>query len=243
MPRHKLEQPKDDRGKKAAAVTTTAGIVLAATIAAMPPADDALDIALEAQPELVTEKIERDIPTSLPTLPAPTPAPTAVDFRLEREAPQPAPKVTPKPKPTVKATPKPTVKATPKATATTVKAVAPANWREAVIAEARRQIGVPYVWGGNSPSQGFDCSGLTRWAYRKAGLKTIPRVANDQMRAMKRTSNPQPGDLVFFLNSSGYAYHVGIVAGGGYMYSAPRAGLAVRKERIWSTRIAYRTPK
>ena len=116
------------------------------------------------------------------------------------------------------------------------------TWREQVVAEGKRQIGVPYVWGGNSPRQGFDCSGLTRWTYKKAGLE-LPRVANDQMRAMQRTTNPRPGDLVFFLNSHGYAYHVGIFVGNGNMIAAPRPGLNVRKERIWSKRVVYRTPR
>lgn len=232
MPRHKLEDIDDedeDRGKKLAALVTTAGLLIASAGGATALGDDdTMDVSLDQRVETVaTQKVEREIPSHLPTV---------EPLALNREAA--VPKATPA-KTSTTSTVKASSPSTPKTTAT---AVVSASWRDRAIGEAKKHIGIPYVWGGNSPSQGFDCSGYTRWVYRKVGI-SIPRVANDQMRAMKRTTNPKPGDLVFFLNGSGYAYHVGIYAGAGYMYAAPRKGLNVRKERIWSGRVVYRTPK
>ncbi len=66
-----------------------------------------------------------------------------------------------------------------------------------------KQIGLPYVWGGNGPEnghRGFDCSGLTTFAYDKAGVD-LPRTAHAQFRHGPRVpeNTPlQPGDLVFY---------------------------------------------
>ncbi|MCL2324402.1 MAG: NlpC/P60 family protein [Actinomycetia bacterium] len=94
-----------------------------------------------------------------------------------------------------------------------------------VVEIAKSFLGVPYVWGGSSPS-GFDCSGLTSYCYRQVGI-SIPRVASAQQAAYPAVSraNLQPGDLVFF----GYpAYHVGMYIGGGLMIHAPQPGDVVR---------------
>nr|WP_246241932.1 NlpC/P60 family protein [Flexivirga aerilata] len=107
----------------------------------------------------------------------------------------------------------------------------------AVVSIARKYLGVPYVWGGSSPSQGFDCSGLTSYVYKQAGL-SIPRTASQQQRYMKATTNPQPGDLVFF----GYpAYHVGIYIGNNQMIAAPKPGDVVKQQQIWTTPAGYGT--
>jgi peptidoglycan DL-endopeptidase CwlO len=98
--------------------------------------------------------------------------------------------------------------------------------RSAVVAIAQRYLGVPYVWGGASPS-GFDCSGLTMYCYAQIGIG-MSHGATDQ----QRQSNPvslgalQPGDLVFF-GSASYSHHVGIYAGGGQMIHAPHTGAVV----------------
>jgi cell wall-associated NlpC family hydrolase len=93
------------------------------------------------------------------------------------------------------------------------------------IAAARGQIGVPYVWGGTSPS-GFDCSGLTQWAFEKAGVD-LPRTSRAQAQAGEEVDldNMQPGDLIFF-NSP--VSHVGIYIGDGKMIEAPRSGKDVK---------------
>jgi cell wall-associated NlpC family hydrolase len=95
-----------------------------------------------------------------------------------------------------------------------------------VVAIAQRYLGVPYVYGGASPS-GFDCSGLTMYCYAQVGIG-LSHGATDQQHAS--TPVPlnalQPGDLVFFGNAS-YSYHVGIYVGGGSMINAPHTGSVV----------------
>ena len=95
-----------------------------------------------------------------------------------------------------------------------------------VVAIAQRYLGVPYVWGGASPS-GFDCSGLTMYCYAQIGIY-LSHGATDQQRASHPVplSSLQPGDLVFFGNAS-YSYHVGIYVGGGSMINAPHTGSVV----------------
>ncbi len=96
-----------------------------------------------------------------------------------------------------------------------------------IIAIAQRYLGVPYVWGGTSPS-GFDCSGLVQYVFAQAGIQ-VPRVATDQQRASTPVpvSALKPGDLVFFGNAS-FSHHVGIYVGGGTMLNAPYTGAVVR---------------
>jgi cell wall-associated NlpC family hydrolase len=98
------------------------------------------------------------------------------------------------------------------------------------VAEARKQMGVPYKWGGESPRTGFDCSGLVQWAYAKAGIQ-IPRVTEQQILASNGTPVDRhhllPGDLVFFRNSSGDVHHVGISLGGDRFIAAPSTGSVV----------------
>ena len=97
-----------------------------------------------------------------------------------------------------------------------------------VVAIARQYIGVPYVYGGSSPS-GFDCSGFTSYVFAKVG-KSLPRTAAAQQAAARRVSNPQPGDLVFFGSP---AYHVGIYVGNGRMIDSPRTGMSVTVRPIF----------
>lgn len=106
-----------------------------------------------------------------------------------------------------------------------------------VVSIAEKYLGVPYVWGGSSPSQGFDCSGLTSYVYKQAGMY-IPRTASQQQAYMKRTYSPQPGDLVFFGSP---AYHVGIYLGNNMMIAAPKPGDVVKKQSIWTTPTGYGT--
>jgi cell wall-associated NlpC family hydrolase len=96
---------------------------------------------------------------------------------------------------------------------------------------ALNQLGVPYVWGGESP-QGYDCSGLVQAAYRAVGI-ALGRTAQEQFDAGPRVragAQLEPGDLVFFGASTSDVTHVGIVVRPGQMVDAPHTGTVVRTE-------------
>jgi cell wall-associated NlpC family hydrolase len=97
----------------------------------------------------------------------------------------------------------------------------------AIVASAKRFLGVRYLWGGLS-RWGFDCSGLVWDVFRAHGL-TIPRDADPQFRHGRRvpTSALRPGDLLFYGTQS-YVHHVAIYAGGGSMIEAPDSTHSVR---------------
>ncbi|MCL4474455.1 MAG: NlpC/P60 family protein [Actinobacteria bacterium] len=97
-----------------------------------------------------------------------------------------------------------------------------------VVGIAMQYLGVPYVWGGASPS-GFDCSGLVMYVYAQVGI-SLPHGATAQYAAGTPISYDelQPGDLVFFGSGGGYMSHVGIYIGGGSMIHAPFEGTVVQ---------------
>ncbi len=117
--------------------------------------------------------------------------------------------------------------------------VAPSQQAAGAIYFAQKQLGTPYLWGGNgTPEQNgrFDCSGLTKAAYETVGIE-LPRVANDQYNAGAHPSRAEllPGDLVFFsddLTNSREIRHVGLYVGGGYMINAPYTGAVIRFDKI-----------
>jgi peptidoglycan DL-endopeptidase CwlO len=96
---------------------------------------------------------------------------------------------------------------------------------DALIAYAKKYLGVKYVWGGTTP-RGFDCSGFTQYVFRSIGIN-LPRVSRDQQDIGTRVSlyNVQKGDLVFRGNP---AHHVGIYIGGGKYIHAPQTGDVVK---------------
>ena len=93
------------------------------------------------------------------------------------------------------------------------------------IAAAQSQLGVPYVWGGATPGVGFDCSGLTMWAYAQAGVSLSHLTYSQEGEGrVVPLSQIQPGDLVFYWNAG----HVALYVGGGSVIHAPHTGDVVR---------------
>jgi cell wall-associated NlpC family hydrolase len=94
-----------------------------------------------------------------------------------------------------------------------------------VVGIAMRYLGVPYRWGGASPSTGFDCSGFTMYVYAQIGV-SLPHYTGAQwnMGSPVSRSDLQPGDLVFF-NGLG---HMGIYVGGNNFIHAPHTGDVVK---------------
>jgi cell wall-associated NlpC family hydrolase len=104
---------------------------------------------------------------------------------------------------------------------------------------------VPYVYGGSSPSAGFDCSGLSHYVYGHFG-RSIPRTADAQFRSFRRESRSAAwgGDLVFFhvnSNPNSYVYHVGIYEGGNHMVSATDPAQGIIWQTIWSPDVTFGT--
>ncbi|MBF6351361.1 MULTISPECIES: C40 family peptidase [Nocardia] len=124
---------------------------------------------------------------------------------------------------------------------TTVGAGGSAQARKAVEV-ALAQIGDPYVWGAEGPNN-FDCSGLTQYAARAAGV-SIPRVAADQYRSLPKVppGQVQPGDLIFPSSSfkSDGPGHVMMYIGDGKVVHAPRTGDVVRVAALPSSYQAAR---
>ena len=116
--------------------------------------------------------------------------------------------------------------------AATEKMNRPSQQARGLASTALTYLGIKYRFGGNTPTQGFDCSGLVRYAAEKSlGLK-LPRRSSEMARlgeSIKR-SELERGDLVFF-NTRGQRFsHVGIYVGEGKFVHAPRSGSKVRVE-------------
>jgi cell wall-associated NlpC family hydrolase len=100
--------------------------------------------------------------------------------------------------------------------------VEPSRLASAVLQEAQRYLGVPYVWGGNGGS-GLDCSGLVKNCFARFGI-TLPRRASEQARVGKPVplslSELQPGDRLYFAVKRASIDHTGIYLGNGYFIHA-----------------------
>jgi cell wall-associated NlpC family hydrolase len=101
--------------------------------------------------------------------------------------------------------------------------------RGSIVSVARQYLGVPYVFGGASPS-GFDCSGLVLYVYAQFGI-ALPHSSLRQGANGTRVSDPVPGDLVVLDGGN----HIGIYSGNGHMIDAPMPGRVVNERPIYTS--------
>ncbi|SFL23010.1 NlpC/P60 family protein [Geodermatophilus ruber] len=113
----------------------------------------------------------------------------------------------------------------------------------AVITEAKKYLGVPYLWGGTDPAKGLDCSGFTQLVFGNLGID-LPRTSAQQATtgtAVASLAQARPGDLVFFDHSSRPGIdHVGIYLGDGKMIAAPQEGETVKIHDVGSPAVIRR---
>jgi cell wall-associated NlpC family hydrolase len=120
----------------------------------------------------------------------------------------------------------------------------PAARRDPIVSIAMRYLGVPYQWGGASPSTGFDCSGLVQYVFAKVGVSLVHYAASQYDYPGAVWVSPkrlQPGDLVFFTGSDGTRKapgHVGIYVDDGYFIDAPHTGSFVRIDSLTDPKFA-----
>jgi cell wall-associated NlpC family hydrolase len=122
--------------------------------------------------------------------------------------------------------------ATPPVTSERTPDLPPPTKAELAVRFALDAVGTPYRWGGESPSSGFDCSGLVRWAYGRVGVD-LPHnsyaLYGEGRRV--RAGTMAPGDILFFEGLG----HVGLYLGNGRMVHAPQTGRNVEIVRLGST--------
>jgi cell wall-associated NlpC family hydrolase len=94
-----------------------------------------------------------------------------------------------------------------------------------IVGEAKKYIGTPYLWGGNTPS-GFDCSGFVKYVFAKFGV-SLPRTTETQWTATTPVNSPNIGDLVFFQTYKPGPSHVGIYLGNNKFISAASSGVTI----------------
>jgi len=136
---------------------------------------------------------------------------------------------------------KPAPVTTPTVGTTTLPAPSNATAAE-VLRIAASQAGVPYVATGNSPSTGFNCSSYTQWVFEQVGMNLGGAYTVWQYNNSRHISAEQakPGDLVFFHNfANDFIGHVGIYAGNGMMWHAPRTGRVVSLEKVYTDQVYY----
>ena len=119
-----------------------------------------------------------------------------------------------------------------------------ANLANSVAFRALSLVGMPYVYGGQSPTQGFDCSGFVRYVYLDAVGRQLPRTTAEQAQIgplVGSSARLRLGDLVFF-QERGKVFHVGLYVGEGRFVHAPRTGKRVELSSLssgyWHSRFA-----
>lgn len=115
-----------------------------------------------------------------------------------------------------------------------------ASMRSKVVNFALTFVGGRYVWGGTNPYTGADCSGFVQYILRNVAGVSLPRTSREQAKAGRavKSSEMQPGDLIFYTNKSGVVNHVSMYIGNGQIVHA-----ASRKSGIKISTWNYRTPK
>ncbi|WP_304661273.1 C40 family peptidase [Arthrobacter sp. zg-Y844] len=102
-----------------------------------------------------------------------------------------------------------------------------------VLDAVQKYLGLPYIWGGNDPAQGLDCSSFVQNVYKDLGF-TLPRVTWDQMNSgteVASMADAQPGDLLFSHDGG----HVAIYLGNGKAVDAPQPGQTIAIRDAWET--------
>ncbi|MGF6833023.1 cell wall-associated NlpC family hydrolase [Paenarthrobacter sp. TE4293] len=102
---------------------------------------------------------------------------------------------------------------------------------DAVVAAAKKYIGVPYVWGGTNPAVGMDCSGFVQRVFKDLGVE-LPRVVSDQMRKgtpVASLAEARPGDLLVSYGGE----HISIYLGNGKAIDAPVPGQTIQIRDAW----------
>jgi cell wall-associated NlpC family hydrolase len=109
------------------------------------------------------------------------------------------------------------------------------TYQNRIIHEAASHKGAPYKYGYAGPTK-FDCSGYTLYVFGRLG-KRLPHSSARQYGVVHHLAkaNKRVGDLIFFRNSSGTIYHVGIYAGSGKIWHAPHSGSYVKLASIWTS--------
>lgn len=126
------------------------------------------------------------------------------------------------------------VLATPGAVPAVLPVETPVVFGDEIVRIARRYVGVPYVWGGESP-RGFDCSGLVQWVFAERGV-AMPRTAREQAGVgdAPYPGDLRAGDLLFFWGGTG-AQHVAIYIGGDSVVHASSRSHRVQVDRMRGT--------
>ncbi|MBI4370585.1 MAG: C40 family peptidase [Elusimicrobia bacterium] len=123
-----------------------------------------------------------------------------------------------------------------------------AQARNQIVETTLRYLNVPYLWGGEHPVTGLDCSGFIRLVYQQAGL-SLPRTSREQFQSTKKLSpgHVLPGDIIFFSMKhpgSTFVDHVGIYVGKGYfIHASATNGVhleAITKPYYWNRLISVR---
>jgi cell wall-associated NlpC family hydrolase len=244
--------PRSTAGRRAAVVATAGGLLISTlgttgAAQAAPVADDAANKLSTVDLGALTDQARQAL-QSAPVVTVAGDAKVSVEsVTIEKvdEVVTPAPEPEPEPEPVVveedeeeaepasrsgaRAEVAPAEEAEPAVEAKAEVSVPDSAIGSTIISIASRYVGVPYVYGGSSPS-GFDCSGFTWYVYQQAGI-SIPRSSSEQRYAgtVVPRSQAQPGDIIWTPG------HIGLYAGGNTQIDAPRPGKTIQFRNIWQS--------